>query len=185
MNILVIALIVFADLGICNGFSFRMNRIVKKITTGVVATALVGSGLPIVGNADSTSRRVGEISTSGLVFKDTLKVDAVDDSETGVTIYLTEFERPLNEKLSNGFEEPTATSIACSGKPKGDLNSLNTDEEIYGENKNLIFKQIHLRRLIDPTAKNVIYVTYSTRLDKGKDANKGRFKSSTCVVHAD
>ena len=48
------------------------------------------------------SRIIGQISGSGLVFKDTLVVESFDDPKVrGVTLYVSNFERPLTGKLSN------------------------------------------------------------------------------------
>ncbi len=48
------------------------------------------------------SRTIGQISGSGLVFKDTLVVESFDDPKVrGVTLYVSNFERPLTGKLSN------------------------------------------------------------------------------------
>ena len=45
------------------------------------------------------SRTIGQISGSGLVFKDTLVVESFDDPKVkGVTLYVSNFERPLTGK---------------------------------------------------------------------------------------
>ena len=56
-------------------------------------------------------------------------------------------------------------------------------EEVFKEDKNLFFKQIRIKRLYDKETNSVIYASFSTRLDKGDDSNKSRFKSSLCAVH--
>lgn len=45
------------------------------------------------------------------------------------------------------------------------------------------FKSIVVRRLYDKEANNVVYVSYSSKLDTGSDGNKSRFKSSLCALH--
>lgn len=45
------------------------------------------------------------------------------------------------------------------------------------------FKSIVVRRLYDKEANNVVYVSYSSKLDAASDGNKSRFKSSLCAVH--
>lgn len=44
-------------------------------------------------------------------------------------------------------------------------------------------QQIRVRRVFDKVANNIIYTSFSTRLDKGADANNGRYKSSMCAIH--
>lgn len=43
--------------------------------------------------------------------------------------------------------------------------------------------QIRVRRIYDKENNNLVYASFSTRLDKGDDSNKSRFKSSICAVH--
>jgi catabolite regulation protein CreA len=70
---------------------------------------------PLPALAAEGSRVVGEISGSGLVFKDTLRVESFDDPKVkGVTLYLTNFERPLTERLQKDFfSDPSASSLTC------------------------------------------------------------------------
>jgi catabolite regulation protein CreA len=42
-----------------------------------------------------------------------------------------------------------------------------------------------VRRIIDPSSKNVVYVSYSQKVVSNDDSNKSRFKSSLCAVHID
>jgi len=50
------------------------------------------------------SRLIGEIAGSGLVFKDTLNVESFDDPKVkGVTLYISSFQRPLNERIQKDF----------------------------------------------------------------------------------
>jgi CreA protein len=45
-----------------------------------------------------------------------------------------------------------------------------------------MFKDLRVQRIYDEDKKAVIYVSFNTRLDKGDDSNKSRFKSSLCAV---
>jgi len=135
------------------------------------------------------SRVVGEISGSGLVFKDKLIVESFDDPKIqGVTLYLTSFERPLTERLSKDFfSDPSASSLTCSKSQDKVVVSDNVvatkeGEEVFEESKSLLFKQLRVRRLYDKERNTVVYVTYNTRLNKDDDANKSRFKTSICSV---
>ena len=150
----------------------------------VAATALAGS---LVLPSSVPAREVGSIATSGIFFKDTLKISAFNDPKVeGVVIYLADFERPLTEKLTNDFfNDPSSTALACaqSGPVKmGDISTSPEGEEIFETNRNL-FKQIRVRRVFDKVSNNLVYASFSTRLDKGDDSNKSRFKSSICAVH--
>jgi catabolite regulation protein CreA len=86
----------------------------KRFCCAATAVSLaVTSHFPVY--ADS-SRVIGEIQTSGLIFKDTLKISGFEDPKiSGVTIYLGDFERPLSEKLSKDFfNDPSSSSLTCA-----------------------------------------------------------------------
>jgi catabolite regulation protein CreA len=143
--------------------------------------------LPSASAADG-SRVVGEIKGSGLVFKDTLKIESFDDPKVkGVTLYLTNFERPITERLQKDFfSDPSASSLTCvrSG-PIAIADNIGTGtsgEEVFEESRSLLFKQLRVRRIYDKEKNAVVYVTYNTRLNKNDDENRSRFKTSICSV---
>jgi catabolite regulation protein CreA len=118
------------------------NNIIKKI--GALSTSfLILSGAERV--LANEVREVGSIATSGIIFKDTLKINAFNDPKVeGITIYLADFERPLTEKLAKDFfDDPSSTSLTCvqSGPIKlGDIGRGKDGEEVFEENRNLFFK---------------------------------------------
>ena len=135
------------------------------------------------------ARVVGSIQGSGLVFKDTLQIESFEDPKVkGVTLYVSNFQRPLTERLTSNFlADPSYASVACAktgpvaiadniGKGKG-------GEQVFDESRSLFFKTLRVQRLYDEDTNTVVYVSYSTRLDKGDDTNKSRFKSSLCAVN--
>lgn len=170
----------------------------NRIDSGFSWAKLVGSlgaGSLLLINGQpafaTETRQVGNIETSGLLFKDTLKVTSFADPKLPtVHLFLADFERPLAEKLSKDFfNDPSSSSLSCvmTAPPNAkDLASLSTSdkgEEVFEESKNLIFKSIKVRRVYDKDTNTAVYASYSTRFDKGDDANKSRFKSSLCAVN--
>ena len=147
------------------------------------------TGLPAFADG---SRVVGEIAGSGLVFKDTLKVSAFDDPKvSGVQLYLSDFQRPVTEKLAKGdvFNDPSQGGLTCNRAGKVVVSSTADTslggEEVFSESRSLLFKSLKVRRLIDEKGEAVIYAVYSQRLDKNEDSNNSRFKSNLCAVHVD
>ena len=55
-------------------------------------------------------------------------------------------------------------------------------EEVFSQARSLLFKSVKVRRLYDKEAKALVYVSYSTRLDKSDDQHKARYRTSICVV---
>eukprot|EP00441_Pelagodinium_beii_P037516 CAMPEP_0197628832 /NCGR_PEP_ID=MMETSP1338-20131121/6961_1 /TAXON_ID=43686 ORGANISM="Pelagodinium beii, Strain RCC1491" /NCGR_SAMPLE_ID=MMETSP1338 /ASSEMBLY_ACC=CAM_ASM_000754 /LENGTH=219 /DNA_ID=CAMNT_0043199833 /DNA_START=113 /DNA_END=772 /DNA_ORIENTATION=+ len=135
---------------------------------------------------------IGEIGTSGLVFKDTLNVERITDPKvSGVTLYQTDFSKSGIDKMMSGnlLQSDSGNSgLACiaDGKVliKPDLSKDKGGEEIFNETKGL-GKSLKVRRVYDEKSKNLVYVVYTERLQKGEDANGSRFKSSACAIHVD
>ena len=164
-----------------------INSIKKGCMSTVVSSMIFFSSSSIV---NANSKVVGEIATSGLIFKDTLKIQSFRDPKiSNIVLYLSDFERPLTEKLSsNFFDDPSSSSIACV--KIGDVNIADSKidessggEEIFKENKNLFLKEVKVNRIFDKETNTLIYTSYSTRFDKNNDNNKGRYKSSMCAIN--
>ena len=72
---------------------------------------------PPVANAAEGAKIVGALKGSGLVFKDTLQIERFNDPKVqGVVLYISNFERPITEKLSgkNFFNDPSSAGVACA-----------------------------------------------------------------------
>ncbi|CAM9389927.1 unnamed protein product [Ectocarpus sp. 6 AP-2014] len=169
----------------------RFARGVKAaLTSAAIGLTLAGPMLSLPGTASAGDKRtVGEISASGLVFKDKLNVEAFSDPKVkGVTLYLSDFARPVADKLMNGdiFSDPSSAALFCvrSGpmEVKDGISTSKEGEELFKEDRSF-FKSIVVRRLYDKEANNIVYVSYSSKLDTGSDGNKSRFKSSLCALH--
>jgi len=166
-----------------------MMAVGSFLTAAFVALNVATVAMPLPAMA-SDSRIVGELKGSGLVFKDTLQIERFDDPKVkGVTLYISNFDRPITEKLSgkNFFNDPSYASVGCAktgpiaiadniGKGKG-------GEEVFEESKSLLFKTLRVQRIYDEEKNTVVYVSFNTRLDKNDDSNKARFKSSLCAVN--
>lgn len=159
---------------------------INTITTAQSAVALAAT------TAES-SRIVGSLSGSGLLFKDTLEIEAFDDPKVkGVKLYISNFQIPITERFStkNFFSDPSYASVACArtGKQVSIADNIGKGpggEEVFEESKSLLFKTLRVQRIYDEESNTVVYVSFNTRLDKSDDANKSRFKSSLCAVGLD
>ena len=56
---------------------------------------------------------------------------------------------------------------------------------MVSEAKSLLFKTLRVKRIVDKEANALVYVSYSTRINKDDDSNKARFVSSLCTVSMD
>ncbi|GFH56593.1 hypothetical protein CTEN210_13069 [Chaetoceros tenuissimus] len=142
------------------------------------------------GKAHAEARLVGEIKTSGIVFKDTLNIEQFDDPKVkGVTLYISNFQKPINERLNpkDFFTDPSYASVTCARTGPvaiaDNITKGKQGEEVFEENKSLLFKQLRVQRIYDEENNTVVYASFNTRLDKNSDDNKSRFKSSVCAVN--
>ena len=118
----------------------KINNFVSVLGTTAICTHCY---VPAV-----SSREVGNVPATGLIFKDYLKVNAFEDPKVqGVELYLSDFSRPLTERLSKDFfSDPSTSSLACvqvgpillSDSIKNDAEG----EEVFEESRNLFFKVI-------------------------------------------
>eukprot|EP00188_Purpureofilum_apyrenoidigerum_P000740 Plantae.Rhodophyta-Purpureofilum_apyrenoidigerum.ctg13519.p1 GENE.Plantae.Rhodophyta-Purpureofilum_apyrenoidigerum.ctg13519~~Plantae.Rhodophyta-Purpureofilum_apyrenoidigerum.ctg13519.p1 ORF type:complete len:206 (-),score=28.96 Plantae.Rhodophyta-Purpureofilum_apyrenoidigerum.ctg13519:288-905(-) len=148
----------------------------------------LAAAAPVVG---VTAREVGLIPASGMIFKDYLNVIEFEDPKvSGVKLYVSDFQRPLSEKLQkNFFSDPSQASVTCvRAGPihvSKDISESREGEEVFSQTRNAFFKSVHVRRLYDKDANVLIYISYATRFAKNDDDNKSRFKSSMCAVPID
>jgi catabolite regulation protein CreA len=161
----------------------------QKYLTTLTISAILASSLCLQPSfAFESSKVVGQLQGSGLVFKDTLAIERFDDPKVkGVTLYISNFQRPLNERLSNFLQDPSYASVACAKtgpiQVATNIATSAAGEQVFEESKSLLFKTLRVQRIYDVEKKTVVYVSYNTRLDKSDDANKSRFKSSLCAVN--
>ena len=61
-----------------------------------------------------------------------------------MTIYLADFERPINEKIKKDFfDDPTSTSLTCARGTTVNVGDISKDpggEEVFEVNRSLFFK---------------------------------------------
>jgi catabolite regulation protein CreA len=96
-------------------------------------------------NAGANIRDVASFSTSGLIFKDSLKLYSLTDPKVeGVTIYLSDSEYNTIDKVKNFLSDPSSASLTCvqTGPIKihPDAKFSSEGEDIYEETRNMFFK---------------------------------------------
>lgn len=154
----------------------------------VVSSFLTSAAAIVATSANAAEpRTLAQISGSGLVFKDTLVVEAFDDPKVkGVTLYVSNFERPLTERVQKDFfTEPSyasVTAVKTGPIELGAIDKSSKGEPVFQEKKSLLFKELRVQRIYDEEKKTLVYVSFNTRLDKGSDTNKSRFKSSVSAI---
>eukprot|EP01082_Thalassiosira_pseudonana_P008305 g7264.t1 g7264 contig24:233463-234196(+) len=163
----------------------------RRAALSTFFTGMVAATTTVATANAADSRTIGQISGSGLVFKDTLVVESFDDPKVkGVTLYVSNFERPLTERLSKDFfTEPSYASVtAVKTGPVEVADNIDKSEKgepVFEEKRSLLFKELRVQRIYDVEKNTVVYVSFNTRLDKSNDTNKSRFKSSITAISLD
>ncbi|GLC42969.1 hypothetical protein PLESTB_000281500 [Pleodorina starrii] len=162
-----------------------------------IAAFLAGASLLLdAGLAHASGRgQVAEFTASGLLFKDTIEITALEDPEIqGVTIYFSDFKRNIVDKLAKDFfSDPSQASLTCAVTGPVSIKDLKRissaeGEEVFSEQKGLnLFKNktLRVRRVYDAERRTVVYVAYSTRLSTASDeggVSTGRYRTSLCAV---
>lgn len=137
----------------CNGLrssslkmAIQLPNIPKFIAIGgfCLSSAITQNPIPSLASA----KLVGDFATSGIIFKDTLKISSIQDPKLpSMVLYLSDFDRPINEKLSgNLFDDPSSSSLSCAQvgnvlpSQLKDISDNIAGEEIFEESRNLFFK---------------------------------------------
>ena len=124
----------------------------------------------------ASAEQIGEVST---VFRflgknDRIVVEGYDDPKVkGVTCYVSRA-RTGGIKGTVGIAEDTSdASIAC--RQVGDTiqftEKLPSQEDVFSERLSLVFKKLHVVRVVDPKRNALVYMTYSDRLIEGSPKN--------------
>ena len=125
--------------------------------------------------AVARSQQVGEVDT---VFKligpdHKIVVEAYDDPKVaGVTCYVS---RAKTGGVKGAFglaEDKSEASIACRQTGAiGFSKPLPEQEEMFSERQSLVFKRLHVVRMVDRARNTLVYLTYSDRVIEGSPQN--------------
>ncbi|MEK7321823.1 MAG: CreA family protein [Pseudomonadota bacterium] len=122
----------------------------------------------------ATAQEIGSVNTEWkLMGSHQLVVEAYDDPQVeGVTCYVSKPERGGVAGAVGVAEEVSDVSIACRQVgPIRFKEALPMQEDVFTERRSLIFKTLHLVRMVD-TARNVlVYLTYTDKIIKGSPKN--------------
>ena len=134
---------------------------------------LLAAGLGVM--AIASSQQVGEVDT---VFKligpdHKIVVDAYDDPKVaGVTCYVSRAKTGGLKGAVGLAEDKAEASIACRQTGAiSFLKPLPEQEEMFSERQSLVFKRLHVVRMVDRARNTLVYLTYSDRVIEGSPQN--------------
>jgi len=102
-----------------------------------------------------------------------IAIEAVPDPEVkGVVCHLAYFNRSVIDKLQQGnwFEDPSYSAIDCNAEGPitvGRIDMSQGGEEIFKEQRSLIWKSLRVNRIYDPANNSLIYLSHAREVQQG------------------
>ena len=120
------------------------------------------------------AQQIGSVNTEfKLMGSHKLVVEAYDDPKVeGVACYVSKPERGGVAGMVGVAEEVSDVSIACRQVgPIRFKEALPRQEDAFSERRSLVFKTLHVVRMIDAPRNTLVYLTYSDKLITGSPKN--------------
>ncbi len=102
-----------------------------------------------------------------------IAIEAVADPEiSGIVCHVAYFNRGLIDRLQQGnwFEDPSYSAIDCAASGPvtiGDINLGAGGEEIFEQNRSLIWKSLRVNRIYDQANNSMIYLSHARQVQQG------------------
>lgn len=135
-----------------------------------VLLAIATSTMPV------RAEQIGEVST---VFRflgrnDRIVIEAYDDPKViGVTCFVSRARTGGVTGTVGLAEDKSDASIDC--RQVGDALRFNgrlpRQEDVFSERMSILFKRLHIVRIVDPLRNTLVYLTYSDKLIDGSPQN--------------
>ena len=144
------------------------NIFVARMVAAVLFSIVLGgtAKAELIGEVDTAFRWLGK--------DDRVVIEAYDDPKVrGVTCYVSRA-RTGGIKGTVGLAEDRAeASIACRqvADPIQFVEKLPRKEDVFTERMSILFKRLHVVRIVDPLRNALIYLTYSDRIIEGSPQN--------------
>ena len=144
-----------------------MNSTLLRVT--LAAAAAIALAIPL-----AKSEEVGSVNTNfHFTGSDRVVVEAYDDPlVNGVTCYVSRARTGGIKGTLGIAEDPTEASIAC--RQVGAIHftgPLKQQSDVFSVSMSLIFKTLHVVRVVDAKRNTLVYLTYSDRIASGSAKN--------------
>ena len=148
----------------------------KKILVALVTSVLlfVAGFAGLMYWRSGHGQQVGEVVTSfHLTGSDTISIESYDDPLVpGVTCYVSRAVAGGIKGTLGLAEDRTEASIACRQVgPMSFPKPLPKQGDVFTERMSVLFKKLHVLRVVDPARNVLVYMTYSDKLVDGSAKN--------------
>ena len=102
-----------------------------------------------------------------------IKIEAVEDPDIkGVVCHVAYFDRSLLDRLQQGnwFEDPSYSAIDCSASGTitvGNISTSQAGDDIFKQQRSLIWKSLRVTRVYDKANNSLIYVAHAREVQLG------------------
>src|SRR5690242_8847060 len=141
-----------------------LNRVVAL--TGAVLLTVV---LAACGKNNATDVAKINVDWTG----NDIAIEAVEDPEVkGVVCHVAYFNRSLIDRLQQGnwFEDPSYSAIDCAASGPVTIGKINLNaggDEIFKQQRSLIFKSLRITRIYDKANNTLVYLAHARELQLG------------------
>jgi len=128
------------------------------------------------GMSGAFAEELGDVSTAfrWMGKNDRIAIEAYDDPKvSGVTCYVSRARTGGIKGTIGMAEDKSEASIACR-QVSATLSfkvSLPLQEDVFSERMSILFKRLHIVRLVDVKRNALVYLTYSDKLIDGSPMN--------------
>jgi CreA protein len=139
-----------------------------RLFAGLVVTMLCGAAPAAFGE------EIGSVNTNfRITGSDRVVIEAYDDpAVSGITCYVSRARTGGIKGTLGIAEDPTEASIACRQVGAVRFNvPLPQQTDVFSERMSLVFKTLHVVRVVDRKRNALVYLTYSDRIVSGSAKN--------------
>ncbi len=139
-----------------------------RIVRGAGAAALL---LLLAACGNNSGGDVGKIAVDWT--GNDIAIEAVADPDVkGVVCHVSYFNRSLIDRLQQGnwFEDPSYSAIACAASGPVVIGNISTSpggEEIFKQQRSLIWKSLRVTRVYDKANNSLVYLAHARELQLG------------------
>ena len=140
-------------------------------TKSLGAAGAVGLALLLAACGNNNSQDVGKITVDWT--GNDVVIEAVEDPQIkGVVCHVSYFNRSLIDRLQQGnwFEDPSYSAIDCAASGPvtvGDISMSPGGEDIFKQQRSLIWKSLRVSRVYDQANNSLVYLAHARELQMG------------------
>jgi len=138
------------------------------------AVQLAGSLLLLAGLAACGGDQSKQVAKVGIDWTgNDINIEAVEDPQVkGVVCHVAYFNRSIIDKLQQGnwFEDPSYSAIDCAASGPvtiGNISLAGGGDEIFKQQRSLIFKSLRITRVYDKANNTLLYLAHARELQLG------------------